>query len=61
MEFDHLVSQPVIKDGQDFRDFVTPVSRAETSALGDPYLRTTQKGEVSKRVKWRPQCRSLGV
>jgi glutamyl-tRNA synthetase len=46
VEFDHLISQPVIKDGQDFRDFVTPLSRAQTSALGDPYLRTTQKGEV---------------
>ena len=47
VEFDHLISQPIIKDGQDFKDFVTPVSRAETSALGDPCLRTTQKGEVS--------------
>jgi glutamyl-tRNA synthetase len=46
VEFDHLISQPVIKEGQDFKDFVTPVSRAETSALGDPYLRTTQRGEV---------------
>ena len=46
MEFDHLITQPVIKDGSDFRDFVTPVSRAETDALGDPYLRTVQKGQV---------------
>jgi len=46
VEFDHLISKPVIKDGEDFKDFVTPVSRAETAALGDPYLRTTQKGEV---------------
>ena len=49
VEFDHLISQPVIKDGQDFRDFVTPLSRAQTSALGDPYLRTTQKGEVRRK------------
>ena len=46
VEFDHLITQPIIKDGQDFKDFVTPVSRAETSALGDPYLRTLQHGEV---------------
>jgi hypothetical protein len=47
VEFDHLITQPLIKDGQDFKDFVTPVSKAETSALGDPYLRSSQQGEVA--------------
>jgi glutamyl-tRNA synthetase len=46
VEFDHLITEPILKDGSDFKDFVTPVSRAETDALGDPYLRTVQKGEV---------------
>jgi glutamyl/glutaminyl-tRNA synthetase len=46
VEFDHLITVPTLKEGCDFKDFVTPVSRAETDALGDPYLRTVQKGEV---------------
>ena len=46
VEFDHLINVPIIKDGEDFQKFVTPVSRAETSALADPCLRTVQHGEV---------------
>mmetsp|Transcript_5208 Transcript_5208/g.8013 ORF Transcript_5208/g.8013 Transcript_5208/m.8013 type:complete len:905 (+) Transcript_5208:75-2789(+) len=46
VEFDHLITKPKLGDDDDFKDYVTPVSRAETIALADPYLRTVQTGEV---------------
>jgi glutamyl-tRNA synthetase len=46
VEFDHLISKPKLTEEDNFQDHITPVSRAETNALGDPYLRTIQAGQV---------------
>jgi glutamyl-tRNA synthetase len=46
VEFDHLISKPKLSEDDNFQDHITPVSRAETLALGDPYLRTIQVGQV---------------
>lgn len=46
VEFDHLISKAKILDDEDFRDFLTPVTRAETMAHGDACIRNVKKGDV---------------
>ncbi len=46
VEFDHLISKARLEDGDDFKDFVSPVSRFESSALCDPCLRNINAGTV---------------
>lgn len=46
VEFDHLLSKPKLEEGDDFHDFLTPVTRAETIALGDHGLRNLQHNQV---------------
>ncbi len=45
-EFDHLISKAKLADEDKFQDHLTPVTKIESAALGDPYLRTVQAGEV---------------
>jgi glutamyl-tRNA synthetase len=46
VEFDHLISKAKLTDEENFRDFLTPVTRAETSALADPCIRAVHEGQV---------------
>ncbi|CAM9258053.1 unnamed protein product [Choristocarpus tenellus] len=45
-EFDYLVTKDKIEDGENFKDFLTKKTRAETDALGDPGLRNLKEGDV---------------
>ena len=45
-EFDFLVTKAKMEEGDDFKDFLTPQTRADTPALGDPAMRNLQKGDV---------------
>lgn len=45
-EFDHLISKAIIKDDEDFKDFVNPNSKWEIPTLCDPCLRTVVEGQV---------------
>lgn len=46
VEFDHLISKPKLEEGDDFQDYLTPVTRAEMQALGDHELRNAQVNQV---------------
>ena len=46
VEFDHLISKAKLVDDEDFKDFVNPVTRAETMAHGDACIRTVKSGDV---------------
>ncbi len=46
VEFDHLISKAKLGDDEDFKNFVNPVTRAETLALADPCLRSVPSGQV---------------
>ncbi len=46
VEFDHLISKPKLEDGDNFQDFINPVTRAETQAHADACLRTVVVGQV---------------
>ena len=46
MEFDHLITKSKILDDEDFKDFVNPVTRAETLAYGDACIRTVRRGDI---------------
>ena len=44
-EYDHLVTKRRLEEGDDFEQFINPVSVHDTPGLGDPALRTLQKGD----------------
>ncbi|OQR88241.1 glutamyl-tRNA synthetase [Achlya hypogyna] len=46
VEFDHLISKPKLEENDNFKDHLTPVTRAEMHALGDHGLRNLQYGDV---------------
>mmetsp|Transcript_4746 Transcript_4746/g.4905 ORF Transcript_4746/g.4905 Transcript_4746/m.4905 type:complete len:635 (+) Transcript_4746:1-1905(+) len=46
LEFDHLISKPKLADNENFQDFLNPITKIESSALGDPCMRTIQVGTV---------------
>ncbi|CAM9482206.1 unnamed protein product [Scytosiphon promiscuus] len=46
VEFDYLVTKDKIEEGENFKDFLNPVTRAETAGLGDPGLRSMREGDV---------------
>ncbi|CAM9278404.1 unnamed protein product [Ascophyllum nodosum] len=46
VEFDYLVTKDKIEEGENFKDFLNPVTRAETEGLGDPGLRNIGEGDV---------------
>jgi glutamyl-tRNA synthetase len=46
VEFDHLIWKAKLGDEEDFKDFVNPVTRAESDGLVDPCFRTVQEGDV---------------
>ncbi|RLN87464.1 hypothetical protein BBJ28_00019378 [Nothophytophthora sp. Chile5] len=46
VEFDHLLNKPKLEEGDDFHDFLTPVTRAEMHAVGDHELRNAKVGQV---------------
>lgn len=44
-EFDHLMTKPKMEEGDDMKDLVNPCSVVDTLAIGDPMLKTLQKGD----------------
>ena len=46
VEVDHLISKPKLADGDNFQDFINPVTRAEMGAHGDACIRTVTEGQV---------------
>jgi len=45
-EFDNLISKEKLDEGDNFQDFVNPHTIATSHVLGDPGLKTLQKGEI---------------
>ena len=45
-EFDHLINKPKLEEEDDFADFLTPVTKAETEAHVDACLRLVPEGTV---------------
>jgi glutamyl/glutaminyl-tRNA synthetase len=46
VEFDHLITKAKLSDDEDFKDFLNPVTRMESSALCDPCLRGVNAGDI---------------
>ncbi|PNH09799.1 putative glutamate--tRNA ligase, cytoplasmic [Tetrabaena socialis] len=46
VDFDHLINKKKVEEDDNFMDLVNPTTRFEKAALGDPNMRTLQKGEV---------------
>ena len=46
VEFDHLISKAKLNDDEDFKDFVNPNTRFESTALCDPCLREVKEGQI---------------
>jgi len=45
VEYDTLITEKAITKGQDFKDFVNPVSKQMTLAYGDPNLKSLKVGD----------------
>lgn len=45
-EFDYLISKKKLEEGEDFKDFINPVTKAESLGWADPALRNLKRGEV---------------
>ncbi|KAJ1685513.1 hypothetical protein LUZ63_016903 [Rhynchospora breviuscula] len=46
VEFDYLIKKKKLEEGEDFLDNLNPVTRKETSAVGDSNMRNLKQGEV---------------
>ncbi|CAM9453608.1 unnamed protein product [Chrysoparadoxa australica] len=46
LEYDYLITKDKLDEGEDFKDFLTSPTKAETPALVDPGLRNAKHGEV---------------
>ncbi|KAG2484195.1 hypothetical protein HYH03_017007 [Edaphochlamys debaryana] len=46
VDFDYLITKKKVEEDDNFQDLVNPTTRFEKAALGDPNMRTLQKGEV---------------
>jgi len=44
-ELDHLVTKPKIEDDDDIKDIINPCSIIDTPAIGDPMLKTLNRGD----------------
>eukprot|EP00933_Yihiella_yeosuensis_P023603 TRINITY_DN1837_c0_g1_i4.p1 TRINITY_DN1837_c0_g1~~TRINITY_DN1837_c0_g1_i4.p1 ORF type:complete len:854 (-),score=251.85 TRINITY_DN1837_c0_g1_i4:116-2677(-) len=44
-ELDHLVTKPKIEDDDDLKSIINPASAVDTTAIGDPLLKTLPRGE----------------
>jgi len=44
-EFDYLISKPKLEDGEDFRNFINPVSSATTGLICEPGVRNLKQGD----------------
>jgi len=45
-EFDYLITKKKLEEGEDFKMFLNPVTKAESMGWGDPALRNLKQGEV---------------
>jgi glutamyl-tRNA synthetase len=46
MEFDHLITKRVLVKGMDHKDYVNPVTKHESLALGEPAMRLLKTGDI---------------
>lgn len=46
VSFDHLISKAKLEEEDSFQDYLTPVTRTETSGLADACIRTLNAGDV---------------
>eukprot|EP00262_Sarcandra_glabra_P015549 TRINITY_DN4809_c0_g1_i1.p1 TRINITY_DN4809_c0_g1~~TRINITY_DN4809_c0_g1_i1.p1 ORF type:complete len:740 (+),score=121.83 TRINITY_DN4809_c0_g1_i1:93-2312(+) len=46
IEFDYLITEKKLKEGEDFRDVLNPCTRRVTSALGDSNMRNLKQGDI---------------
>ncbi|KXZ44656.1 hypothetical protein GPECTOR_64g150 [Gonium pectorale] len=46
VDFDYLITKKKVEEDDNFMDLVNPTTKFEKTALGDPNMRTLQKGEV---------------
>jgi glutamyl-tRNA synthetase len=51
VEFDHLITEPVIKKDQDFKDFLTPQTKFVTDAYGEIALSELKKGSIIQLMR----------
>ena len=45
-EFDFLITKPKLEEGDDFEAVVNPHTKWEVTALGEPAMRTLQRGDI---------------
>ncbi|PNW76392.1 hypothetical protein CHLRE_11g467547v5 [Chlamydomonas reinhardtii] len=46
LDFDYLITKKKVEEDDNFMDLVNPVTKFEKAALGDPNMRSLQKGDV---------------
>jgi len=46
VEFDHLITLKKLEEGQDHKDFLTPVTRFDTPAFGEAAMRNLKAGDI---------------
>jgi len=46
VEFDYLITEPVLQKGQDHKSFLTKQTKIQTPALGEPAMRVLQKDAI---------------
>jgi len=51
IEFDHLITKPKIEEGENFQDFINPLSMGEMSVLVEPALRSLNTGDIIQLVR----------
>ncbi len=45
-EFDYLITKKKLEEGEDFKDYLNPVTKAESAGWADPALRNLKQGDV---------------
>lgn len=46
VDFDHLITKEKIEEGENFEDFLTPVTEMHKSALGDVNIKSLKQGDI---------------
>lgn len=46
VSFDHLITKKKLEEGDNFEEYVNPLTWIERSALGDPNMRNLNKGDI---------------
>jgi glutamyl-tRNA synthetase len=51
IEYDHLITKPKIEEGENFQDFINPLSMGEMPILVEPALKSLIKGDIIQLVR----------